>query len=352
MADSVNSTALPNAPSSIVPFTFESIEVRLIDRDGVPWWVLVDVCRVLEIGNPSQAATRLDDDEKTTLTNNEGHAGNGAQTFIIINESGLYSLILTSRKPAAKRFKKWVTSEVLPLIRRTGAYGTPPPTKTTSFPVTRDTTIIRFPEVHRRTGYHRTWLFRLEREGKFPKRVQLGTKSVGWIEEEVMAWIAGRQEGRSGEALPWLLVPPGGQVPAQAAPVPAPEPVQAPTKRKRGRPPRLPAAPPLPSPRVERQAAPVDRPSLAADLLNGPDKIAAFLGLTVQQILTFASRNQIPAFWVGAQLLARKSTLTRWVADAEAAAFRTMAEVAELERHAAGTESPTPHHLSRQGDAP
>jgi hypothetical protein len=86
---------------------------------------LAEVCRVLKISNPSDAATRLDDDEKMTLDNTEGHSGQrgGAQSFTIINESGLYSLILTSRKREAKRFKKWVTAEVLPSIRKTGGYG-------------------------------------------------------------------------------------------------------------------------------------------------------------------------------------------------------------------------------------
>ncbi len=112
--------------STLIPFLFEDAHlVRGVIRDGEPWFVLADVCRVLEIGNPSQAATRLDDDERATLTNNEGQAGQGAQSFTIINESGLYSLILTSRKPAAKRFKKWVTAEVLPSIRKTGAYAAP-----------------------------------------------------------------------------------------------------------------------------------------------------------------------------------------------------------------------------------
>jgi prophage antirepressor-like protein len=107
-------------------FKFEGAEFQVHDRGGNPWWVLADVCRVLEIGNPSQAASRLDDEEKHTLTTNEGDKINGLGTVgampTIINESGLYSLILRSRKPAAKRFKKWVTAEVLPAIRKTGSY--------------------------------------------------------------------------------------------------------------------------------------------------------------------------------------------------------------------------------------
>lgn len=110
--------------SNVIPFDFEGHAVRTLIRDGEPWFVLADVCRVLEVGNPSDAARRLDDDEKATLDNIEGHSGQrgGAQSFIIINESGLYAIILTSRKPAAKRFRRWVTGEVLPSIRRTGAY--------------------------------------------------------------------------------------------------------------------------------------------------------------------------------------------------------------------------------------
>ncbi|WP_419321014.1 Bro-N domain-containing protein [Caulobacter sp. ErkDOM-E] len=101
--------------------TEEKEAFRTINRDGEPWFVLADVCKALDIGNPSQAASRLDSDEKSTLTTNEGRAGPQAMT--IINESGLFSLILTSRKEGAKRFKKWITSEVLPSIRKTGGYG-------------------------------------------------------------------------------------------------------------------------------------------------------------------------------------------------------------------------------------
>lgn len=96
-------------------------------RDDQPRFVLADVCRVLGHSNPSVAAARLDDDEKATLSISEGAnsgmaLGNGGAMPTVINESGLYSLILTSRKPAAKRFKKWVTAEVLPAIRRDGGY--------------------------------------------------------------------------------------------------------------------------------------------------------------------------------------------------------------------------------------
>lgn len=109
--------------SNLIPFHFEGAAVRINQIDAEPWFVLADVCAVLEIGNPSMAASRLDADEKgISIVDTLG----GPQEATTINESGLYSLVLTSRKPAAKRFKKWVTSEVLPSIRKTGHYGADP----------------------------------------------------------------------------------------------------------------------------------------------------------------------------------------------------------------------------------
>jgi prophage antirepressor-like protein len=113
------------AKTNIAKFTCEGFPFRVIDRDGNPWFVLAEVCRVLKISNPSDAATRLDDNEKHTLGDAEGIEGMDprVQSLILINESGLYSLILRSRKTEAKRFQKWVTAEVLPSIRKTGGYG-------------------------------------------------------------------------------------------------------------------------------------------------------------------------------------------------------------------------------------
>ncbi|WP_135469817.1 phage antirepressor KilAC domain-containing protein [Crenalkalicoccus roseus] len=113
--------------ADIVPFVFEGTAVRVVQFDGEPGFVLADVCKVLGIGNSRQAATRLDDDEKGVIT---ADTPGGAQEITVINESGLYSLILTSRKEAAKRFKKWVTAEVLPAIRRTGGYMVAAPEET------------------------------------------------------------------------------------------------------------------------------------------------------------------------------------------------------------------------------
>ncbi len=85
-----------------------------------PWFVAVDVCNALSIGNPSDSIRSLDDDEVTLGTIEGSHRATN-----LINESGLYSLIFKSRKPEAKKFKRWVTHEVLPAIRKTGSYGTP-----------------------------------------------------------------------------------------------------------------------------------------------------------------------------------------------------------------------------------
>lgn len=107
--------------NAITPFLFEGEQlVRVVVRDGEPWFVAVDVCKVLGIVNASQAVDRLDDDE-VTLCQTEG----SVRPANIINESGLVALILRSDKPQAKRFRKWVTAEVLPSIRRTGRYEAP-----------------------------------------------------------------------------------------------------------------------------------------------------------------------------------------------------------------------------------
>ncbi|MCG9026847.1 BRO-N domain-containing protein [Laribacter hongkongensis] len=104
-------------------FSFESHAVRTINRDGEIWFILNDVTEALAFTRGRNAARMLDDDERGAhIVSTLG----GKQELTIINESGLYSLILRSRKPEAKRFKKWVTSEVLPTIRKTGTYSTTP----------------------------------------------------------------------------------------------------------------------------------------------------------------------------------------------------------------------------------
>ena len=109
--------------SNIRIFNYNSVEVRTIQKDGETWFVLRDVCNVLGLGTPARVAERLDTDEvsQTHITDSMGRQ----QEMTIINESGLYNVILRSDKPEAKPFRKWVTSEVLPTIRRHGMYATP-----------------------------------------------------------------------------------------------------------------------------------------------------------------------------------------------------------------------------------
>ena len=108
--------------SNIQIFNYNSVEVRTIQNDGEPWFVLKDVCNVLHIGNSRDVVARLDQDEKGV---GQIDTLGGKQEMTIINESGLYNVILRSDKPEAKPFRKWVTSVVLPTIRRHGMYATP-----------------------------------------------------------------------------------------------------------------------------------------------------------------------------------------------------------------------------------
>ena len=100
-------------------FDYQGQQVRTDYKDEAVWFVAADVCRVLDIINPTMAVGRLDDDEKG-LSSIETLGGN--QQMVVVNEAGLYSLILTSRKPQAKEFKRWVTHDVLPSIRKHGLY--------------------------------------------------------------------------------------------------------------------------------------------------------------------------------------------------------------------------------------
>ena len=102
-------------------FNYQDNEVRTAEVNGEPWFVLKDVCSVLGLGSAHKVADRLDEDERNQIpiTDSLGRE----QETTIINESGLYSVILRSDKPEAKPFRKWVTSEVLPSIRKTGGYG-------------------------------------------------------------------------------------------------------------------------------------------------------------------------------------------------------------------------------------
>lgn len=110
------------APAELMPFEFDGAPVRVLQVHGDPWFVNVDVCRCLDIANPRSSVALLDEDERDVHTMD---TPSGQQRIGIISEAGLYSLILRSRKPEAKAFKRWVTHEVLPTLRRTGPYSVP-----------------------------------------------------------------------------------------------------------------------------------------------------------------------------------------------------------------------------------
>ncbi|MCB8909008.1 phage antirepressor KilAC domain-containing protein [Rhodococcus rhodochrous] len=113
--------SIANLTGEVVPFAYGAMTIRTITIDGEPWFVASDALDLLELYRSS--LTSLDEDEKGVHTLD---TPGGPQSFGIISESGLYSLILRSRKPEAKAIKKWITSEVLPSIRKTGSYGTVP----------------------------------------------------------------------------------------------------------------------------------------------------------------------------------------------------------------------------------
>lgn len=103
--------------AQLTPFSFNGDVVRVVQRDGASWFVAKDVCDALGYRNTSDAiATHLDDDERYSQQLDRGGS------LVLINESGLYALVLRSRKPEARKFAKWVTSEVLPTLRKTGHF--------------------------------------------------------------------------------------------------------------------------------------------------------------------------------------------------------------------------------------
>lgn len=107
-------------------FNYQDREVRTITIDNEPWFIANDVCGILELGNTSDAIKRLDGDEvdSTEVIDSLGRV----QMTNVVNEAGLYSLILGSRKPEAKAFKRWITHEVIPQIRKTGSFSLMPQT--------------------------------------------------------------------------------------------------------------------------------------------------------------------------------------------------------------------------------
>lgn len=104
-------------------FNYEGSELRTAQHEGEPWFVAKDLCEALEIKNHREAVSDLEDSEKGVILND---TPGGKQHLLHVNESGLYQVIFKSRKPEARKFVKWITSEVLPSIRKTGSYEAAP----------------------------------------------------------------------------------------------------------------------------------------------------------------------------------------------------------------------------------
>lgn len=100
-------------------------EVRTLEINGEPWFVAADVCRALDINDVGRAVSRLDDDESTRIEIDHPQSRDKRIEVYIVNEPGLYGLVLGSRKPEAKTFKRWIKHDVLPSIRKTGGYNLP-----------------------------------------------------------------------------------------------------------------------------------------------------------------------------------------------------------------------------------
>jgi hypothetical protein len=106
----------------LLTFEYEDHQpFRTLDRDGEPWFVVADICKALDLSNPTAAVRGIEEDDLTTskVIDSLGRS----QNALVTNESGLYQLIFQSRKEGAKKFKRWITKEVLPSIRKSGSYG-------------------------------------------------------------------------------------------------------------------------------------------------------------------------------------------------------------------------------------
>lgn len=180
--------------SNLINFNFENSPIRVVEKQGEPWFVANDVCDVLGLTNPRQALTALDDDEKgVILTDTLG----GEQKINIINESGLYILILRSRKATQQgtvqhKFRKWVTSEVLPSIRKTGSYALPTP-QTLSTVKDRNglvKTCEWFVRVASYLGYDEVWNL-VHHRFNINRACELTTEQVGQATEYLQGLLLG-----------------------------------------------------------------------------------------------------------------------------------------------------------------
>jgi anti-repressor protein len=142
---------------NIIPFDYSGNQVRVAKIKNDPWWAAVDVCRILSISNPTMAIRALDDDEATKL-----NLGGQQGEVNFVNEPGLYSLILRSRKTEARKFKRWITHEVIPSIRKTGSYGV----------------TAQLPDFTDPAAAARAWAFEYERAATYAKQIEADRPKV------------------------------------------------------------------------------------------------------------------------------------------------------------------------------
>ncbi|MBY6278579.1 phage antirepressor KilAC domain-containing protein [Symbiobacterium thermophilum] len=191
--------------NELMQFGFEGHQVRIVMRDGKPWWVAADVCDILGIGRPQDSVRYLDEDEKGRCLVD---TPSGQQEMLVVNEPGLYSLILRSRKPEAKAFKRWVTHEVLPQIRRTGSYSVHgrygPTTEIGGFPVpTTYVGALRLAaDLAEENERQRERIRELEPKAEFHDRVassrdamsiREAAKLLGTGQNRLFAWLRGQR---------------------------------------------------------------------------------------------------------------------------------------------------------------
>ena len=178
--------------------------VRVVEKNGEPWFVARDVCDCLEVGNSRDAVATLDEDEKGVATID---TLGGAQEMATISESGLYSLIIRSRKPEAKTFKRWIVRDVLPSIRKTGSYGngilmpnfTDPLAAAEAWIVTER---ARIAEQQRADYYQRTKAeIGNRREATAMATASAATRKVGVLEDKLGLGRNYKQV----KAIPWLF---------------------------------------------------------------------------------------------------------------------------------------------------
>jgi prophage antirepressor-like protein len=175
--------------NDIVPFQFCEQPVRVLDRNGEPWWIASDVTAILEFRMASDATRSLDEDEKGYA---DVRTPGGMQNVVIVNESGVYTLIFRSKAEKARDFRRWVTHEVLPAIRRTGRYEHPGSDGRIPYPEQIDTLraaarmgLIPRAEARRR-GLHILASIGLADEPPTPEQERLD-HAVRWLRREYTA---------------------------------------------------------------------------------------------------------------------------------------------------------------------